>query len=256
MFVILITATAILIAEWIAWTIARHLRQRTAGLYDHLVNGDSVLAPGSSPHLAKNNLVASPKRYADIWITALVLVLATIVIAYPLVPGVAIFARNINQFLLASFWVSIILGICAAFLLVVGFLDYRARRELTQLRLAVFLGLMAIIFGGLTWLVYSPPQAPDGYEQAFYQLVAFPLSDTNWTQLANNLLGKYRSQTEFLFMQIIGLPFMLVSLLDVLYILGCSVYAHLTRRIVPVAVNMLVLAPILAGATSIFFGIF
>ena len=256
MFLILITATAILIAEWIAWTIAGHLRQHTAGLYDHLANGDSVLAPGSGPHHAKNNLIASPKRYADIWITALALVLTTVVIAYPLVPAAAIFARYINKFLLASFWVSIILGICAAFLLVLGFLDYRARRQLTQLRLAVFLGLMAIIFGGLTWLVYSPPLAPDGYEQAFYQLVAFPLSDTNWTQMANNLLGEYRSQTEFLFMQVIGLPFMLVSLLDVLYILGCSLYAHLTQRIVPISVNILILGPILAGATSIFFGIF
>lgn len=256
MILFLITIVAILIAEWIAWTTGEYLQQRKASLYNHLANSDSVVSPDSNSYPTKNNLVASPKRYTDIWITALLVILGTVVTAYPLVPGVAIFARNINRFLLISYWIAIILGLCAFVLLVVGFFDYRAERELTQLRLAVFFGMMAIIFGVFTWLVYNPHTAPVGYEEAFYQLVVFPISDTNWTQLANNLLSKYRSQTEFLFMQVIGLPFMLVTLLDVLYLIGCSVYAHLTDRIVPVSVNMLILAPILAGATSLFLGIF
>jgi len=256
MIVVLITAVAILTAEAVAWTIGGRLSHRRAGLYDFLANGDAPYEPGNnSTSPSKSNLVAGANRYADIWITAPLVILVVAVVAYPLVPGAAIFVRNINIFLLVSFWSSILLGICGLILVGVGFLVFRSNGQATQFRLAAFLALMALVFGGLTWLVYSPPQAPLDYEEAFYTLANFPLNDTNWVQLSNNLLDKSQPQIEFLFMQAVGLPFMLIALLDVLYILACSVYAHLTKRLVTVSVSLLILAPILAGAASLCFGI-
>ena len=256
MIVNLITAAAILVAEVIAWRIGGRLSHRRAGLYDFLANGDAPSEPGNnSTSPSRSNLVAGANRYADIWIMAPLVILVVAVVAYPLVPGAAIFVRNINIFLYVSFWGSILLGICALILLSVGLLVFRSSGQATQFRLAVFLALMALVFGGLTWLVYSPSWAPVDYEETFYTLVSFPLNDTNWVQLSNNLLDKSQPQIEFLFMQAIGLPFMLMALLDALYILACSVYAYLTKRLVSVSVNLLILAPILAGAASLCFGI-
>lgn len=256
MIVILISAAAILIAEAVAWAIGGRLRHRRAGLYDYLAVGDTPSQMDDNPPAQpQSNLIASTNRYADFWIVAPLVILVVAVVGYPLVPAAAIFARNINIFLQASFWISIILAIVAAVLLALGFLDFRSGGQTTQLRLAAFLALMAVIFAGLTWLVYSPPKAPVDYEQAFYALAAFPLDDINWTQLASNLLNKYQPPIEFLFLQTIGLPFMLMALVDVLYILGCSIYAHFTQRMVPVSVNLLILAPLLAGAASLCFGI-
>lgn len=256
MIAILITAAAILIAEVAAWKIGGRLSHRRSGLYGDLANGSAETKNGNNqPSLPKSNLIAGVNRYADIWIAASLVILVVTVVAYPLVPGTAIFVRNINTFLLASFWISILLAICSALLLGMGFGVFRSSGQATQLQLAVFLVLMAVVFGGLTWLVYSPPQAPADYEQAFYALAAFPLDNINWTQLASNLLDKYQPPVEFLFMQTIGVPFMLMALLDVLYILICSIYAHLTQRLVPLSVNLLILAPILAGAASLCFGI-
>lgn len=256
MTIVLITAVALLIAEAIAWMVGGRLSHRRAGLYDFLANGDAPFEPdGNSTSPSRSNLVAGTNRYADIWIIAPLVILVVAVVAYPIVPGAAIFVRNINIFLLVSFWASILLGICALILLGVGFLALRSSKHTMQLRLALFLALMAVVFGGLTWLVYNPTHAPLDYEETFYTLATFPLNDTNWVQLSNTLLDKSQPQIEFLFMQAIGLPFMLMALLDVLYILACSVYAHLTKRLVSVSVNLLILAPILAGAASLCFGI-
>lgn len=256
MLVILITAVAILTAEAAAWVIGGQLSHRRAGLYNGLANGNATPETGESQQpQAKSNLIASGNRYADIWIAAPLVILVLGVVGYPLLPAAAIFVRNINIFLQTSYWISIILAVCALILLGKGFLVFRSNRQATQLKLAAFLALMVVIFAGLTWLVYNPPNAPADYEQAFYAMAAFPLNDINWIQLASNLLNKYQPPVEFLFMQTIGLPFMLMALLDVLYILGCSIYAYFTRRLVPVSVNLLILAPILAGAASLCFGI-
>jgi len=256
MLVILISAAAILTASAAAWAIGGQLSHRRAGLYDNLANGKSTSETDETqPTHAKSNLIASTNRHADIWIAAPLVILVVIVVGYPLVPAAAIFVRNINIFLQTSYWISIILAVCAIILLGMGFLVFRSSGQATQLKLAAFLALMVAIFAGLTWLVYNPPKAPADYEQAFYALAAFPLNDINWVQLASNVLNKYQPSIEFLFMQTIGLPFMLMALLDVLYILGCSIYAHFTRRLVPVSVNLLILAPILAGAASLCFGI-
>jgi hypothetical protein len=193
------------------------------------------------------------------WLFFALFVFAMIVVV--LVGLSAIYVQYVNLILNIGFWGAIVLAVIGGVLLAFGIIEGKQVQDWSIAQLAFYSLILCAAIGGLVWLIYATPNAPEGYGEIFATLQQLDLHDSNWTSKAIEIgMGDefftMNSLIIFIALQAIGILPMLITIILVIYIQVNLAKAIILKDSESFSIFALIGAPVCATISALFLGVF
>lgn len=214
----------------------------------------------NSPNVSYSSRSSSNSSSDDVWGWVMIALFIFAMIVTALVGLSAFYVQHINVILGISYWITIGMAVVGGILLTIGVLQGINDKDWSVAQITFYSLLLCAAIGGLVWLIYAQPNAPEGFEEVFVTLQNLNLDDDSWKSKAIEI-GLSEGLTvnpiiTYLALQAFGILPMIGTIILGIYLQGKLAWAIINKEQGTFSFYALIGAPICATIAALCLGVF